>query len=347
MKQKRKPGFWMGLFMAVILISIFVGLHVRYRELSYISLFIMTSCSAALLFYAHYRRTEEFFLAFLTGSALYIALINSFGKPNIGDSPLSLDIVLGPWALFFITVFSVWGILHWYERSRQENKFALILLVTYIVVWIILSTNVLFFHDWWLENLLTVPFILLLYFMHRWFKFSNISYGLIFAYMVLHIIGTHYTYSEVPFGFWLSELFGLTRNHYDRIVHFSFGFLLAYPLREVFFRIGKGKGFWGFYIPVEFVLAFSAIYELIEWGIAIIFGGDLGVAYLGTQGDPWDAQKDIALAGLGSLITMSIVALIHLRHKGMAFFKEIQDSFKIAKKPLGETTLEEWSHERR
>ncbi|MCW8856387.1 MAG: DUF2238 domain-containing protein, partial [Kangiella sp.] len=103
------------------------------------------------------------------------------------------------------------------------------------------------------------------------------------------------------------------RNHYDRFLHLAYGLLFAYPIREVFIRIVKVKGFWGYFLPLDLTLSTSAIYELIEWGAAMVFGGDLGAAYLGTQGDVWDAHKDMALAGLGALITMCVFAFINAR----------------------------------
>jgi putative membrane protein len=197
------------------------------------------------------------------------------------------------------------------------------------------------FQDWILENVLTVPFALLILVTHKWFRLSNVSYGLIFAYMVLHIIGTHYTYSEVPFGFWLQGLLGLGRNHYDRIVHLSFGLLMAYPMREIAVRIGEVRGFWGLYVPVEFVLAFSAIYEILEWLIAVIFGGDLGVAYLGTQGDEWDAIKDMALAGAGAVIAMCVVLVVLAVLKRGAFWKELRESLRVKQhEALGEEAIQ-------
>jgi putative membrane protein len=172
-----------------------------------------------------------------------------------------------------------------------------------------------------------------------WTMGSPIAWAF-FAYMVLHIIGTHYTYSEVPLGDWLKNLLGLSRNHYDRIIHFSFGLLMAYPMREIAVRIGSVRGFWGLYVPVEFVLAFSALYEILEWLIAVIFGGDLGIAYLGTQGDQWDAIKDMALAGLGSVIAMGIVMLLLLVLTRGAFWKELRESLRVKQhEPLGEEAI--------
>ena len=130
--------------------------------------------------------------------------------------------------------------------------------------------------------------------------------------MILHVIGSHYTYAEVPFGYALQEWLGASRNMYDRLVHFSFGLLLAYPIREVFMRVSRVKGIWAYYLPLDVTLSFSAIYEIIEWLIAIKTAPEAGLAFLGTQGDVWDAQKDMLMAGTGAFIAMIIVAIINL-----------------------------------
>ena len=341
-----RKSFWMMFLILLVLIAFYIGLSVRFDDLNIFSKSFMVLVFGWLFFYSYKKSNEQFYLSALIGIGLYVALINSFGISYIGESPISLDIVLGPWMLFAISLLFTFLAVKWYENSKRESKFPLILFVFYVFIWIILSVNVTHFEDWKLENYLTIPFLILLFVIYRWFRLSNISYGLIFVYMILHIIGTHYTYSEVPFGYWMSSLFDVSRNHYDRIVHFSFGFLLAYPLREIFFRIGKSRGFWGIYIPVEFVLAFSAIYELLEWWIAVLFGGDLGVAYLGTQGDVWDAQKDMALAGLGAIISMFVVAFVNLSYRGREFWKEVKDSFKVRGAVLGENALSRWERKK-
>src|SRR5690606_4762451 len=116
-------------------------------------------------------------------------------------------------------------------------------------------------------------------------------------------------------GISINELFGWQRNNYDRVVHFCYGLLLAYPIREVFLRIVAVRGFWGYFLPLDLTMSTSMLYELIEWGAASVFGGELGMAYLGTQGDIWDAHKDMALASSGALIALSVTALVqrHLR----------------------------------
>ena len=202
-------------------------------------------------------------------------------------------------------------------------------------------------HDWLLENVLTVIFLVVLVFTHKSFPLSRISYTLIFIFLVLHEIGAHYTYAEVPYdqwfqqylGFSLNELLGFERNHFDRLVHLFYGVLLAYPIREMFIRIADVKGFWGYFLPLDLTMSTSMLFELFEWAAAEFFGGDLGIAYLGTQGDVWDAHKDMALASMGALITMSITALLnyHYQHD---FAQEWNKSLKIkGKLPLGEDEI--------
>ena len=178
-----------------------------------------------------------------------------------------------------------------------------------ILLWIITAINPLYPSDWLLENVLVFIWGAILVGSYRWFKFSNLSYGLFTVFLSLHLVGAHYTYSETPFGFWMQDLFDFERNHYDRIVHFAFGLLLAYPMREILLRrSGVGSG-WAYFLTINCVLAFSAVYEVLEVIAAMIVSPELGNAYLGTQGDEWDAQKDAFLALLGSIIAMGVTRL--------------------------------------
>ena len=197
----------------------------------------------------------------------------------------------------------------------RKSPLLISLAVIFTLVFIWAAINPAHPSDWLLENVLTVLFIILLILTFNKFPLSDLSYILITIFLILHTIGSHYTYAEVPFGFWLQETFNFERNHYDRIVHFSFGLLMAYPIREVFLRVAHAKGFWAFYLPLDVTLAFSALYEIIEWGAARVFGGELGDAYLGTQGDIWDAQKDMLAATIGAIICMTITALVRKKFK--------------------------------
>lgn len=163
--------------------------------------------------------------------------------------------------------------------------------------------------DWLLENVLALAAVTGLVGTYRRFQFSSLSYVLIATFLSFHAVGAHYTYAEVPFGFWLQQNFGFSRNPYDRFVHFSYGLLLVLPLREVLVRLAGVTGFWSYYLPVSGMLAQSGLFEVVEAVVAEIVSPNLGAAYLGMQGDPWDAQKDMAAALVGALTTMLFVAV--------------------------------------
>jgi putative membrane protein len=196
-------------------------------------------------------------------------------------------------------------------RTRfRDHQLLQVLAGAYALVWVITAISPLDRPDWWLENLLVFAVMAVLIGTYRLFPLSDLSYLLITAFLMLHAIGAHYTYSEVPFGFWIQRTFGFTRNPFDRIVHLSFGLLMAYPIREVFLGVANARGFWAYYLPLNVTLAFSAVYEIMEMVIATMVAPGTGDAWLGTQGDVWDAQKDMGLAALGALLCMCVTALI-------------------------------------
>jgi putative membrane protein len=184
------------------------------------------------------------------------------------------------------------------------------LLGWYGIFWIVTAISPNDRGDWLLENLLAIALVVLLTVTYRRFQLSNFSYILITIFMTLHTVGAHYTYSEVPLGFWVKDWLGLSRNHFDRLVHFAFGLLLAYPLREVLMRKGGLRDPWSFLVAVATVQAGSDLFEIIESWVALIVNPDLGNAYLGTQGDEWDAQKDMTAAFVGGILAMAITAFL-------------------------------------
>lgn len=228
-------------------------------------------------------------------------------------------------------------------RGRKFTRYHLALLAVFLVVWIWAAIEPVFPDDWWLENLLVFAGVPLIVGLGFYFRLSNLSYTLITLFMVLHLIGSHYTYAEVPFGETLRAWLGAERNMYDRLVHFSFGLLLAYPVREVFVRITRARGVWSYYLPVELTLAFSAIYELIEWGAAAGVDPQAGLAFLGAQGDVWDAQKDMAAAGVGSVVAMLVTFLIVWRIDAEAI-RDLRESLRIPAddQPIGEQQILSW-----
>lgn len=191
-----------------------------------------------------------------------------------------------------------------------RNRLLQGLVAWYAVVWVVTAVRPLDRHDWLLENILVVLLVALLLATYRIFPLSDLSYVLIAAFMTLHAIGAHYTYSEVPLGFWMRDTFGFSRNHFDRLVHCSFGLLMAYPVREVFLRVANARGFWAYYLPLDVALAFSALYEIMEMVVAQVVAPETGDAWLGTQGDVFDAQKDMLIAFLGAVVCMTVTAVV-------------------------------------
>jgi putative membrane protein len=191
----------------------------------------------------------------------------------------------------------------------NRTKLLVGLLVWYGLLWSSLAIAPNDRQDWLLENLLALAALGALLSTYRWFQFSTASYVLITAFLSLHVIGAHYTYAEVPFGYWLQHVFGLARNPFDRLVHFGYGLLLVYPLRELLVRLAGVKGGWSYYLPVSGMLAQSGLFEIVEAVVAQIVKPELGAAYLGTQGDEWDAQNDMIAAFLGALLCMTVVLL--------------------------------------
>ncbi len=191
--------------------------------------------------------------------------------------------------------------------AEPGNRHLLLgLLLAYGVFWMGLAIDPLNRRDWLLENLLVLILIPLLLLTYRRFEFSLISYCLIGLFLVLHAFGAHYTYAEVPLGHWLQDFWGLSRNPFDRIAHFAYGALLVYPLRELLLRAAGVRGGWSYVLPVCVILAQSSVFEVLEAIVAMIVSPELGTIYLGTQGDEWDAQHDMAAAFAGSLVTMAI-----------------------------------------
>lgn len=179
----------------------------------------------------------------------------------------------------------------------------------YVAFWCWMAVSPVDRSDWLPENLLALLLVATLLITYRWFRFSNLSYLLITLFMTLHAVGAHYTYAQVPLGFWLKEALSLSRNHFDRVVHFAFGLLLAYPIREILVRLAGVKGFWSYYLPVSATLALSGFFEILESWVAQLVNPELGAAYLGTQGDEWDAQKDMTTAFAGAL-TATLLTLV-------------------------------------
>jgi len=210
----------------------------------------------------------------------------------------------------------------------QRYGFRLVLLGIFIATWAWAAWKPLHPDDWLLENYLVFFWVPVLLLTGRYFSLSDTSYGLITLFMCLHVVGSHYTYAEVPFGDTLQGWLGAKRNMYDRLVHFAYGLLLAYPIREVLVPFARLRGFWSYFFPIDITFSFSSIYEIIEWKAAALTAPELGLAFLGTQGDIWDAQKDMLLAGTGAFTAMVIVFLLNF-WRDPNTLAELRDSLRL------------------
>jgi putative membrane protein len=236
-----------------------------------------------------------------------------------------------------------------------HHRYLLLLAVLFGLLWTALAIAPWHRADWALENAMVVVFVVLVALTYKRLTLSRVSYTLIFLFLCLHEVGSHYTYSEVPYDQWFKALTGTTfnslvgweRNNFDRVIHFAYGLLLAYPIREVFWRMASARGFWSYFLPLDLTMSTSMIYELVEWAAAESFGGELGQAYLGTQGDVWDAHKDMALASAGALVAMLITYAIN-RVLQRDFAQEWAESLRVKhKRPLGEDEIARMLNDRR
>jgi putative membrane protein len=228
-----------------------------------------------------------------------------------------------------------------------HRRYLFVLASLFAALWLALAAAPRDRADWALENALVAAFVVFIALTYRRFVLSRVSYTLIFVFLCLHEIGAHYTYAEVPYDAWFRSLTGTTlnpmlgweRNNFDRLVHFSYGLLIAYPVREIFVRVAAVRGFWAYFLPLDLTMSTSMMFELFEWAAAELFGGGLGQAYLGTQGDVWDAHKDMALASLGATVSMLVTYAINrvLQHD---FAAEWAESLKVKDvQPLGEDEI--------
>jgi putative membrane protein len=183
---------------------------------------------------------------------------------------------------------------------------AFVLFGSYMVFWSAMAVSPSDWHNWILASV--IPLIVLggLVVSHRVLPLSVVSYLLIGAFIMLHTVGAHYTYARVPLGNWLSLFLAEGRNDYDRMVHFAFGFLLAAPIREAFARVANARGLLLYYLPVMTIVGLSSLWEILESWVAQVVSPELGAAYLGSQGDVWDAQKDMAAALYGVLLWLAL-----------------------------------------
>lgn len=183
----------------------------------------------------------------------------------------------------------------------RRDRYALGCLLALTLWWGLLAIEPRYRTTWLHENFLVfagVPGAILL---HLRLRFDRLALTMITLFLAMHLVGAHYSYSEVP---WL----GHGRNHYDRVVHFAYGLLVLRPAVELLRYAAPPRGVWRWLMPPLFMLSHAAIYELLEWAATALLGAELGDTYLGAQGDPWDAEWDVLMAVLGSLLALAVLA---------------------------------------
>lgn len=192
----------------------------------------------------------------------------------------------------------------------SKNKILKIFSFIFLSIWCWTLIDVADMTNWALENVPVFFFIFCIVFTYRNFKFSDLSYMMFLIFIPMHIYGAKYIYAHNPLGVWLQEQFNTERNQYDRLVHFSFGFLMSYPIREFCLNYFEFSRKISMYTPIAICLAIGAFYEILEAAVAGLFFPEQGPNFLGMQGDVWDPQKDMFLAGLGSVFFVLIFLFI-------------------------------------
>lgn len=193
------------------------------------------------------------------------------------------------------------------------NRYQRILSIVFVGFWIWTAIHPAFRNSWLLENYPIFIFVPLVVILGRSIGLSSASYTLVAVFMMLHMVGAHYTYEKVPVGFPLGELFGSDRNMYDRFVHLCFGLLITYPAFETLrksVRIGEA---WCYLFVFNFIMTFAAGYEVMEWITSVSSNPKASIAYLGAQGDIWDTQIDIYVAALGCIFALVVIFLMMRR----------------------------------
>lgn len=194
------------------------------------------------------------------------------------------------------------------SAAALARRFPHLLAVVFAVFFILLGIAPVSRDVWVAEVIPVVIVFALLLVTFREFRFSNLAYSLMAFWLFWHTVGGHYTFAHVPFG-WVSDFFGFERNHFDRIGHFSVGFY-AYALIEWVTRKRLSGPVLASFLGVFFIMSIAAGYEIVEWWFAEVVGGGAGIEFLGSQGDVWDAQKDMLADTLGALFSVALFWLV-------------------------------------
>jgi putative membrane protein len=206
------------------------------------------------------------------------------------------------------------------DRLLPRDSWNRWMLTVFLMLWVASCIRVPYPKYFWLQHVPTVAALVVLAAAQNRFEISRTSYTLILAFLALHLLGARYLYSYVPYDYWserllgfdISERFGFTRNHYDRLVHLFFGLLLVIPVRRSLRRFAGVDATWSAALAFSLILAASALYEVFEWLVAAKMAPDWAESYNGQQGDVWDAQRDMALAAVGAAAGLVIIGVTGL-----------------------------------
>jgi putative membrane protein len=202
------------------------------------------------------------------------------------------------------------------EKKIPSRRELLILTSVYLIGFVLLAIRPYDRADWALENFFPLSMLLAALVTYRHYKFTRLSYYMLFFYLFIQSYGGHFTYALTPPFNWLRDEFNLSRNHYDRVAHFMLGFLMAIPIREILLQFIVTSRRWLNFLTAAIVLAIGAFYEFIEWWVAVLVTPELGDKFLATQGDIWDSHWDMFLALIGAIITLGLFSHWHDRQLG-------------------------------
>lgn len=193
-----------------------------------------------------------------------------------------------------------------------------VLLGWYALLWGVMAVSPSDWQNWVLSSVIPAIVVGALVAGRQALPMTSASYVMVGAFLTLHTVGAHYTYARMPLGHELALLLGSDRNDYDRAVHFAFGLLLATPIRDCFARLTNARGGLLYYLPVMTIVGLSGLWEILEAWVAQSVSPELGAAYLGSQGDIWDSQKDMAAALYGALLWLALTLWARRRSAGVA-----------------------------
>ncbi len=202
------------------------------------------------------------------------------------------------------------------ENNFLRNRTLIFLCLFYAVFWGYYAVNPVWRPQWWLDNYLVFGIVAVLIGTYKKYPLSNMSYLFITIFMCLHAVGANQSYSNVSLGYWMSQQFHFQRpNVYDRLVHFLFGVFFAYPIHELLRRYSTFRPLWWYILPVEFIISYSAVYEIIEAATAWTLPPEEYDPFVGLQGDIWDGYRDMALASIGAIVAILILIIVSFTRK--------------------------------